>query len=63
VKLAGFSRIKRGNIWGKKTSVVLDGSPEPDLVHTTGCKQPTLTINEHAMNSKKKNISENSRDR
>jgi hypothetical protein len=21
---------------------VLDGNPEPDLVHTTGCKEPTL---------------------
>jgi hypothetical protein len=25
-----------------KTSVALDGNPEPDLVHATGCKQPTL---------------------
>jgi hypothetical protein len=23
-------------------SVALDGNPEPDLVHATGCKQPTL---------------------
>jgi hypothetical protein len=22
--------------------VALDGNPEPDLVHATGCKQPTL---------------------
>jgi hypothetical protein len=21
---------------------MLDGNPEPDLVHATGCKQPTL---------------------
>jgi hypothetical protein len=27
---------------GHKTSVALDGNPEPDLVHATGCKQPTL---------------------
>jgi hypothetical protein len=25
-----------------KNSVALDGNPEPDLVHATGCKQPTL---------------------
>jgi hypothetical protein len=25
-----------------ETSVALDGNPEPDLVHATGCKQPTL---------------------
>jgi hypothetical protein len=25
-----------------QTSVALDGNPEPDLVHATGCKQPTL---------------------
>jgi hypothetical protein len=27
-------------------SVALDGNPEPepDLVHATGCKQPSLTI-------------------
>jgi hypothetical protein len=25
-----------------QTSVTLDGNPEPDLVHATGCKQPTL---------------------
>jgi hypothetical protein len=24
--------------------VVLDGNPEPDLVHATGCKQPTLRL-------------------
>jgi hypothetical protein len=23
-------------------SVALDGNPEPDLVHATGCKQPSL---------------------
>jgi hypothetical protein len=23
-------------------SVALDGNPEPDLVHATGCKQPNL---------------------
>jgi hypothetical protein len=22
--------------------VALDGNPEPDLLHATGCKQPTL---------------------
>jgi hypothetical protein len=27
-----------------QTSVALDGNPEPDLVHATGCKQPTLSI-------------------
>jgi hypothetical protein len=25
-------------------SVALDGNPEPDLIHATGCKQPSLTI-------------------
>jgi hypothetical protein len=25
-----------------QTSVALDGNPEPDLVHATGCKQPTF---------------------
>jgi hypothetical protein len=25
-----------------QTSVALDGNPEPDLVHATGCKQQTL---------------------
>jgi hypothetical protein len=25
-------------------SVALDGDPEPDLVHATGCKQPSLTF-------------------
>jgi hypothetical protein len=29
-------------IWNIQTSVALDGNPEPDLVHATGCKQPTL---------------------
>jgi hypothetical protein len=24
--------------------VALDGNPEPDLVHATGCKQPTLRL-------------------
>jgi hypothetical protein len=24
---------------------MLDGNPEPDLVHATGCKQPTLRLN------------------
>jgi hypothetical protein len=28
------------NYWN---SVALDGNPEPDLVHATGCKQPSLT--------------------
>jgi hypothetical protein len=23
---------------------MLDGNPEPDLVHATGCKQPTLRL-------------------
>jgi hypothetical protein len=27
-----------------QNSVALDGNPELDLVHATGCKQPTLTI-------------------
>jgi hypothetical protein len=25
-----------------QNSVVLDGNPEPDLEHATGCKQPIL---------------------
>jgi hypothetical protein len=25
-----------------QTNVALDGNPEPDQVHATGCKQPTL---------------------
>jgi hypothetical protein len=25
-----------------QTSVAFDGNPESDLIHTTGCKQPTL---------------------
>jgi hypothetical protein len=25
-------------------SVALDGIPEPDLVHATGCKQPSLRL-------------------
>jgi hypothetical protein len=29
---------------GFLTSVALDGNPEPDLVHATGCKQPTLRL-------------------
>jgi hypothetical protein len=31
-------------IYNIKNSVALDGNPEPDLVHATGCKQPTLSI-------------------
>jgi hypothetical protein len=27
-----------------KNSVALDGHPEPDLVHATGCKKPTLRL-------------------
>jgi hypothetical protein len=27
-----------------QNSVALDGNPEPDLVHATGCKQPTLRL-------------------
>jgi hypothetical protein len=27
-----------------QTSVALDGNPKPDLVHATGCKQPTLRL-------------------
>jgi hypothetical protein len=27
-----------------QTSVALDGNPEPNLVHATGCKQPTLRL-------------------
>jgi hypothetical protein len=27
-----------------QTSVALDGNPEPDLVHATGCKQLTLRL-------------------
>jgi hypothetical protein len=25
--------------------MIEDGNPEPDLVHATGCKQPTLRLN------------------
>jgi hypothetical protein len=32
----------QNNGFNSETSVALDGNPEPDLVHATGCKQPTL---------------------
>jgi hypothetical protein len=32
-------------IYNIQTSVALDGNPEPDLVHATGCKQLTLRFN------------------
>jgi hypothetical protein len=31
-------------IFRLQNSVALDGNPEPDLVHATGCKQSTLII-------------------
>jgi hypothetical protein len=29
-------------LFSNRNCVALDGNPEPDLVHATGCKQPTL---------------------
>jgi hypothetical protein len=36
-------------------SVALDGNPEPepDLVHATGCKQPSLRLFNHAVSISK----------
>jgi hypothetical protein len=37
------TEICSGYLINIQTSVALDGNPEPDLVHATGCKQPTLS--------------------
>jgi hypothetical protein len=46
------------NILLIQTSVALDGNPEPDLLHATGCKQPTLK--HQLINSSQNSLQDNS---